>query len=172
MPGLGERGLGRPGLGRFGQRPAGSFFHMSIIAPRHPSRLSGQTLLLRAAHQGRIGVEWGVFPIGRPWPGGDAEGMNTTEMNPETSATQTDTQTQTQQLSRPVEGRMLAGVAAGLARYLGVDVTIVRIVLAVLAVIGGAGVPIYIAGWLLIPQEGAEQSLASEFIQSIQSRSR
>ena len=100
--------------------------------------------------------------------------MNTTEMNPETSTTQTETQPQTQpqQLNRPIEGRMLAGVAAGLARYLGVDVTIVRIVFAVLAVIGGAGVPIYIAGWLLIPQEGAEQSLASEFIQSIQSRSR
>ena len=66
---------------------------------------------------------------------------------------------------------MLAGVAAGVARYLGVDVTVVRIVLAVLAVVGGAGVPVYIAGWLLIPEEGAEQSLASEFIQSLQARS-
>ena len=37
-----------------------------------------------------------------------------------------------------------------------------RIVLAVLTVVGGAGVPVYLAGWLLIPDEGAEQSIASE----------
>jgi phage shock protein C len=66
---------------------------------------------------------------------------------------------------------MLAGVAAGLARYLGVDVTVVRIVFAVLAVVGGAGVPIYLAGWLLIPEEGSSQSIASGFIQSRQARS-
>ena len=66
---------------------------------------------------------------------------------------------------------MLAGVAAGIARYLNVDVTIVRIVFAVLAIVGGAGVPLYLAGWLLIPEEGNEQSIASGFIQSLQSRS-
>jgi phage shock protein PspC (stress-responsive transcriptional regulator) len=48
----------------------------------------------------------------------------------------------------------------------------VRIVLAVLAVVGGAAVPVYLAGWLLIPEEGCEQSLASQFIQSLQARSR
>jgi len=67
---------------------------------------------------------------------------------------------------------MLAGVAAGIARYLGADVTAVRIILAVLAVLGGAGVPIYLAGWLLIPEEGAEQSIAAQLIQSVQNRSR
>ena len=67
---------------------------------------------------------------------------------------------------------MLAGVAAGVADYLGVDVTIVRIVLAVLTIMGGAGVPLYLAGWLLIPDEGAGQSLASELIQSLSARSR
>lgn len=77
-----------------------------------------------------------------------------------------------QQLCRPVQGRMLAGVAAAFADYLGVDVTAVRIVLAVLTVLGGAGVPIYLAGWLLIPEEGSEQSIASSFIQSLQTRSR
>ena len=49
--------------------------------------------------------------------------------------------------------------------------TVVRIVLVVLAFVGGAGVPIYLAGWLLIPEEGAEQSIASGFIQSLQDRS-
>jgi len=75
-------------------------------------------------------------------------------------------------LQRPFHGRMLAGVAAGVADYLGVDVTIVRIVLAVLTVMGGAGIPIYLAGWLLIPDEDAEQSLASELIQSLSARPR
>jgi phage shock protein C len=73
-------------------------------------------------------------------------------------------------LYRPLEGRMVAGVAAGIAQYLGVDVTVVRIVLAVLIVVGGAGVPVYAAGWLLIPDEGASQSVASQLINSLQSR--
>jgi phage shock protein PspC (stress-responsive transcriptional regulator) len=77
-----------------------------------------------------------------------------------------------QPLSRPFHDRMLAGVAAGVARYFDIDVTIVRIVFAVLAVVGGVGVPLYLAGWLLIPDEGAEQSIASSFIQSLQARSR
>ena len=67
---------------------------------------------------------------------------------------------------------MLGGVAVGIARYLSVDVTVVRIVFAVLAIMGGAGIPLYLAGWLLIPEEGAEQSIASELIQSLSSRSR
>lgn len=66
---------------------------------------------------------------------------------------------------------MVAGVAAGIARYLGTDVTVVRIVLAVLTLVGGAGVPIYLAGWLLIPEEGSDQSIAGGFIQSRQARS-
>jgi phage shock protein PspC (stress-responsive transcriptional regulator) len=73
-------------------------------------------------------------------------------------------------LERPVHDRMLAGVAAGAARYLGVDPTVVRIILAVLVVVGGVGVPLYAAGWLLIPEEGREQSLATELIRSFQSR--
>ena len=73
-------------------------------------------------------------------------------------------------LYRPLEGRMVAGVAAGIAQYLGVDVNVVRIVLAVLTVIGGAGIPVYAAGWLLIPDEGASQSIASDLIGSLQGR--
>ena len=75
-------------------------------------------------------------------------------------------------LYRPIHDRMLAGVASGIARYLGVDATIVRVVLAVLTLVGGAGVPLYLAGWLLIPEEGASQSIASDLIQSVFPRSR
>jgi phage shock protein C len=73
-------------------------------------------------------------------------------------------------LYRPLQGRMIAGVAAGIAQYLGVDVNVVRIVLAVLTFAGGAGFPIYVAGWLLIPDEGTSQSIASQFIGSLQGR--
>lgn len=88
-----------------------------------------------------------------------------------TTATQSTDQT-TQQLRRPTDDRMVAGVAAGIARYLGADVTAVRIILAVLVFVGGAGIPIYLAGWLLIPEEGADQSIAAAFVQSFQARSR
>ena len=91
-------------------------------------------------------------------------------MNTATASPQTTDHT-TQQLYRPVEDRMVAGVAAGIARYLGADVTAVRIILAVLTFVGGAGVPIYLAGWLLIPEEGAEQSIVGSFLQSRQTRS-
>jgi phage shock protein C len=84
------------------------------------------------------------------------------------TATVNNDQTTSQQLYRPADDRMLAGVAAGIARYLGVDVTAVRIILAVLAVMGGAGIPIYLAGWLLIPEEGHEHSIAAGFLQSRQ----
>ena len=102
--------------------------------------------------------------------------MNATTANPEASdhsATDQEASDQAwpEPLCRPAQHRMLAGVAAGVARYLGVDVTVVRIIIAVLAVVGGAGVPIYLAGWLLIPEEGAEQSIASDLIQSITTRS-
>lgn len=75
-------------------------------------------------------------------------------------------------IQRPLDGRMAFGVCAGIAQYLNVDVNVVRILFAVLTVIGGAGIPVYIAGWLLLPEEGAEQSIASEFIGSLQGRSR
>lgn len=70
-------------------------------------------------------------------------------------------------LRRPVTGRALAGVAAGIAGYFTIDVTIVRIALLVLAFFGGAGIPLYLAGWLLIPEEGSDQSLASELLGSV-----
>src|SRR5580692_5807631 len=71
-------------------------------------------------------------------------------------------------LSRPREERMLAGVAAGFARYLGIDVMLVRVALVVLCFVGGIGLPLYLASWLLIPDEGAERSIATDFTDSMQ----
>ena len=44
-------------------------------------------------------------------------------------------------------GRVLAGVCAGIAQPLGVDVTLVRVVFALLALAGGAGILLYLAIW-------------------------
>jgi len=77
---------------------------------------------------------------------------------------------QTQILRRPHAGRMLAGVAAGIAEHLDLDVTLVRIVLVVLAFVGGLAVPLYLAAWLLIPDEGADVSVAEDLIDQFRSR--
>jgi phage shock protein PspC (stress-responsive transcriptional regulator) len=71
-------------------------------------------------------------------------------------------------LYRPVHDRMLAGVASGLARYFGVDVLLVRIALVVLVFVGGIGLALYLASWLLIPEEGTDQSILAEFTKSAQ----
>lgn len=112
--------------------------------------------------------------------------MNTDTMNPQdTNPTDTDPTAPAQNgtdptapaqigtaLRRPFEGRVLTGVAEGLARYFGVDTTLVRIGFVVLTVIGGAGVPLYLAGLLLIPDEGSDQSIAASIIESFQNRNR
>ena len=74
-------------------------------------------------------------------------------------------------LRRPVQDSVVAGVAAGLALYLGVDVMIIRLAFVVLTIFGGAGIPLYLAGLLLIPEDGSE-SIASSLIESLRSRSR
>jgi phage shock protein PspC (stress-responsive transcriptional regulator) len=59
---------------------------------------------------------------------------------------------------------MLAGVAAGIAEHFDLDPTLVRIGLVVLGLMGGLAVPLYVAGWLLIPEEGSSVSLADELL--------
>lgn len=71
-------------------------------------------------------------------------------------------------LVRTRQGRMLAGVASGVARYAGVDVTLVRIAFAVITLVGGIGIPLYLASWLLIPDEDAAHSIAADFTSSVQ----
>ena len=57
-------------------------------------------------------------------------------------------------LVRKRDGRMVAGVCAGFADYLGLDVTLIRVIVAALAVFtGGAGILAYLVAWAIIPQE-------------------
>jgi phage shock protein PspC (stress-responsive transcriptional regulator) len=67
-------------------------------------------------------------------------------------------------LRRSPSHRMLGGVAAGIADYLDVDPTAVRIALVVLALVGGLGLPLYVAAWLLVPEEGTDTSIAEDLL--------
>jgi phage shock protein C len=63
-----------------------------------------------------------------------------------------------QRLTRSVADRQIAGVCGGLAEYLGVDSTIVRVVSVVLAIYPGAfigGMIAYLIGWVIIPESPA-----------------
>jgi phage shock protein PspC (stress-responsive transcriptional regulator) len=64
-------------------------------------------------------------------------------------------------LFRPKDGRWLGGVAEGLARYFDISATVYRIAFAALAFAGGTGVVLDVAAWLVIPEEGAEDSIAA-----------
>lgn len=49
--------------------------------------------------------------------------------------------------------RVIAGVAGGFGRYFAIDPNVVRIVLVLLAFAGGIGVLLYLAAWLIVPEE-------------------
>jgi len=55
-------------------------------------------------------------------------------------------------LERPVQGRYVAGVCAGLAEHLGLSVRHVRLAFVLASIAGGAGVAAYLFLWALTPQ--------------------
>ena len=61
-------------------------------------------------------------------------------------------------LRRSSTDRYVAGVAGGLGRHFDVDPTIVRVLLTVLAFFGGAGLLIYLAVWIFVPEDGKERA--------------
>ena len=72
---------------------------------------------------------------------------------------------ETKRLVRARKGRLLAGVCAGIAEYVGIDVTVIRLLFVALGVVTfGVGVLIYLAAWIVIPEEGEDQSIAENLI--------
>ncbi|MBO0821319.1 MAG: PspC domain-containing protein [Nocardiopsaceae bacterium] len=67
-------------------------------------------------------------------------------------------------LLRVREGRMIAGVASGLAAYFGVDVNLVRLAFGVFTVFYGLGVLIYLVAWAILPDEADGVSIVESFI--------
>ena len=76
------------------------------------------------------------------------------------------------QLRRSTDDKMLAGVAGGIARYLNVDATLVRIAMVALTLLSGVGAALYIAAWLLIPADGEDQSVAAAWLAARRDRVR
>jgi phage shock protein PspC (stress-responsive transcriptional regulator) len=64
-------------------------------------------------------------------------------------------------LTRRTDNRIIAGVASGIADYLGIQPWLVRIAFVVLVPFGGLGALAYLIAWLLVPVAGSSESLAS-----------
>ena len=61
--------------------------------------------------------------------------------------------TTSKQLTRRSDDRMIAGVCSGVADYLGLDPTLVRLLTVVAAIFSvGAVAVAYIAAWILMPE--------------------
>ncbi len=69
-------------------------------------------------------------------------------------------------LVRSRDNRIVAGVCAGVAGYLTMDVNLVRVLAAVLAIITGGigGVLIYLVAWAVIPEDGQQRSIVEDLV--------
>lgn len=92
--------------------------------------------------QGQVGDGPGPFPIPDERAERQAEDM-----------TDTMTSTSYKKLQRTRDGRLIAGVGSGIARYLGVDPVLVRLGFVILTAFGAAGILLYAACWILMPED-------------------
>jgi len=84
----------------------------------------------------------------------------------------TETISEPRRLIRPKDDRWLGGVAAGLGAYFDLSPTIYRIAFVVLALAGGTGVVLYAVAWVVIPEEGAADSIAAAELRKHRDRPR
>ncbi len=73
-------------------------------------------------------------------------------------------------LQRSRSDRMLAGVSGGLARYFEIHPAVFRVGFVVLTLLGGAGILIYAAAALVMPDEGKEDSIATAALRNRRDR--
>jgi phage shock protein PspC (stress-responsive transcriptional regulator) len=71
---------------------------------------------------------------------------------------------QVKRLERTKSPRIFAGVAGGLGRYFDLSPAVFRLGLIVLTLLGGAGILVYLAAVLVIPEEGSDQSFAERVL--------
>jgi phage shock protein PspC (stress-responsive transcriptional regulator) len=71
---------------------------------------------------------------------------------------------QVKRLERTKSPRIFAGVAGGLGRYFDLRPAVFRLGLIVLTLLGGAGILVYLAAVLVIPEEGSDQSFAERVL--------
>ena len=90
----------------------------------------------------------------------------------ETTTTSQQQQTKAPRLERPTEGRLIAGVAAGIAERTGVSVFLVRLGFVIATFFAGFGALVYLAGWVLLPNQGMEKSPAESWREDLTTRGR
>lgn len=73
-------------------------------------------------------------------------------------------------LLRIRQGRIVAGVCAGLGAYFRVDVNLVRLAFGVFTVFYGLGILLYLIAWLILPEEGEDGSIVESFVSKRSSR--
>ena len=74
------------------------------------------------------------------------------------------------ELHRSRSDRMIAGVCGGLARYFDLNPAFFRVGFVVLLLLGGAGLLVYIAAALVIPEEGTRESVAERVLRERRDR--
>lgn len=68
-------------------------------------------------------------------------------------------------LVRRRDDRIVAGICSGLADYLGMDVNLVRVLVALVTLFtAGTGIVAYLVAWAVIPEEGQKTSIAEDLI--------
>ncbi len=70
-------------------------------------------------------------------------------------------------LLRLREGRMVAGVCAGIAAQLKIDVNLVRLGFGIFTVFYGIGIVAYLIAWAILPEEGADSSILGSFVRKL-----
>jgi phage shock protein PspC (stress-responsive transcriptional regulator) len=73
-------------------------------------------------------------------------------------------------LLRIRQGRIVAGVCAGLGAYFGIDVNLVRLAFGVFTVFYGLGILLYLIAWLILPEQGEDGAIVESFVSKRSSR--
>ncbi len=104
-----------------------------------------------------------------PMPPGDGSGpKDTTGTSPPPPPAGPGTATPPRRIRRDTSEGMLAGVAAGLARHLAVDVVWVRLAFVLTTVLaGGLGLVAYIAAWIIIPEGDDRRQARPDGVSSV-----
>jgi phage shock protein C len=91
---------------------------------------------------------------GRMWPPATGHSLtNTGQPGLQAPIAKGGAMAETRKLYRSQTNRQVAGVCGGLAEYFNLDATLIRILFVVLAVLGGSGIVLYLAMWIIVPKE-------------------
>jgi phage shock protein PspC (stress-responsive transcriptional regulator) len=88
-------------------------------------------------------------------------------LRPDDRPMTTEQPTAPRMLRRRSSDRVVGGVASGLGDYFNVDPLLIRIGFVGLMVFGGMGIFLYVAAWLLMPDETTERSIAQRVLDRV-----